>query len=192
MKKALFLFSALLLLAISSGRVSARLTGTEPGTDVWCAGPSGAEICVDVSGNLIPTTNNDATLGTSALAFSSAYIYDLTISDDLVVAGDVLKTPIASAVLGAGGTIAVAGACGGIVQLTVTANRTTDTTNTFTAPAAANTGCRVDVINGGGGTITLDTNSLFNVASNIVLGTGDSATVFSTGSAWILIGTHDN
>lgn len=202
MKKSLNLLAlllvAVLVIGVSTGKVYARLTGTDPGSDVSCWGVSGAEICVDASGNLLPTANNDTTLGTSALAFATVYAYDLALSDDLTVAddltvtGDILKTPIASAALGAGGTIAVAGACGGVLQLTVTADRTTDTTDTFTAPAAANTGCRLDVINMGGGTITLDDNSLFNVAANIVLGTGDSAEVVSTGAAWLLIGTNDN
>lgn len=203
MTKTLRLFGALvcaaLILGISSGKVFARLTGSAPASaDVWCVGPSGAEVCVDASGNLLPTTDNDVTLGTSALRWATGYIVDLTVGDDLTVtgdatvAGDFLKTPLTAQVLGAGGTIAVTGGCGGVVQVSVTADRTTDTTNTFTAPSAANTGCRVDVINLGGGTITLDDNALFNVAANIVLSTGDSAEVVSTGAAWLLIGTSDN
>lgn len=208
MKKAFnfvgLLLASVLILGISTGRIHARLTGTEPGTDVSCWGVSGAEVCVDVSGNLLPTTDNDTTLGTSSLRWATAYILDITVGDDLTVSddatvaddltvtGDLLKTPVASAVLGAGGTISAAGACGGLVVLTVTADRTTDTTNTFTAPAAGNAGCRLTIVNGGGGTITLDDNALFNVAANIVLGTGDSAEVISTGTAWQLIGTHDN
>lgn len=81
---------AALILGISSGRVYARLTGTEPGTDQWCMGVSGAEVCVDASGNLIPTTDNDTTLGTSALRFATAYIMDITIGDDLTVTDDAL------------------------------------------------------------------------------------------------------
>ena len=66
----------------------ARLTGTDPGTDIRCDGPSGAEICVDASGNLIPTTDNDATLGTSSLRFSTIHSLDQTIGDDLTVTDD--------------------------------------------------------------------------------------------------------
>lgn len=209
MTKTLRLFGALvcaaLILGISSGKVFARLTGSAPtNADVWCVGPSGAEVCADASGNFLPTTDNDVTLGTSALQWATAYFVNLTVSGnsavtgnstvtgDLTVTSDILKTPVASAVLGAGGTIGVAGACGGVVQLNVNADVTTDTTNTFTAPSTANTGCRVDVINLGGGTITLDDNALFNVAANIILSTGDSAQVVSTGAAWLLIGTSDN
>lgn len=90
MKKLIYsswlVFCAIMLVGIGSGRVYARLTGTNPGTDVHCVGISGAEICVDVSGNLIPTTNNDTTLGTSSLQFANAYLVDATISGDLTVA----------------------------------------------------------------------------------------------------------
>ena len=188
----LLLLSSLLVLGVSSGRVFARITGTEPGTDISCWGPSGAEVCIDVSGNLLPTTDNDTTLGTSALRWATAYILDITVGDDLSVTGDILKTPIASAVLGAGGTISAAGACGGVVRLTVTDNRTTDTTNTFTAPSAANTGCYLTVVNMGGGTITLDDNALFNTAVDEILATGDSVEVWSDGAIWQLIATNDN
>lgn len=82
---ALMLLTGLLMLGIGSGRVSARLTGTEPGTDISCWGPSGAEVCIDVSGNLIPTTDNDTTLGTSVLRWATAYIMDITVGDDLTV-----------------------------------------------------------------------------------------------------------
>ena len=76
MKKTLYLastlFCALLLVGIGSGRVYARLTGS--GTDAWCVGASGAEVCVDSSGNLVPTTDNDGDLGTSALRFKNRYV----------------------------------------------------------------------------------------------------------------------
>jgi hypothetical protein len=63
--------SAFLILGVSTGRVFARLTGTNPGTDIWCAGPSGAELCLDVSGNLLPTTSATQTLGSSSLPWAS-------------------------------------------------------------------------------------------------------------------------
>jgi len=92
MKKVLHLAGFLVCLAvivgISSGRLHARLTGTDPGTDVWCDGINGAEVCIDSSGNFIPTTTNDATLGTSSLYWAGIYSYDMTIADDLAVSGD--------------------------------------------------------------------------------------------------------
>jgi hypothetical protein len=51
----------------------ARLTGTNPtgaSSDAWCVGPSGAEVCVDYQGNVLPTTNNDTTSGTSSLRWA--------------------------------------------------------------------------------------------------------------------------
>lgn len=79
------LLCAILVLGIGSGRVFARLAGTNPGTDIWCMGPSGAEVCVDTSGNLLPTTDDDTTLGTSALRWATAFIMDITVGDDLTV-----------------------------------------------------------------------------------------------------------
>lgn len=208
MKKSLklagLLLAAVLVLGISQGRVFARITGTEPGTDIWCVGPSGAEVCVDVSGNLLPTTDNDATLGTSSLRFSGIFAYDLTLSDDLSVAddatitddltvgGDLFHTPIATQTVTAAGTISLAGACNGLVRIRADADVTTGTTNTFTAPSAANTGCVYYIINTGGGTITLDDNALFDVPGNVVLGTNDGATIVQGPVSHILLGTSDN
>lgn len=202
MKKTLhfagMLLCGVLLLGLGSGRIHARVTSQAATTaDVWCAGPSGAEVCVDVSGNLIPTTDNDTTLGTSALRWATAYILDITVGDDLTVAddatitGDLFKAPV-SVTLGAGGVIPIAGACGGLLDISVTDSRTTDTTNTFTAPSAGNAGCRLTVRNAGGGTITLDDNALFDVIANVVLGTGDIQEVISNGAAWLPIQSHDN
>ncbi len=87
MKKSLRLLAllgcAILVLGISTGKIYARVSGS--GSDSWCVGPSGAEICVDTSGNLLPTTDNDTTLGTSALRFATAYVLDLNVDDDLTV-----------------------------------------------------------------------------------------------------------
>ena len=195
---------AALILGVSSGRVYARLTGTEPGTDQWCMGVSGAEICVDASGNLIPTTDNDTTLGTSSLRFATAYILDITVgddlsvtddatvTDDLTVGGDLFHTAIATATLSDAGTISLAGACNGLVRLSVLGDVTTNTTNTFTAPTAANTGCVYYILNTGGGTITLDDNALFNVPANVALGTNDGAVIIQGSVSHVLIGTSDN
>jgi len=86
MKKPLYLIFAVLVAALGYNLVSARLTGTDPGTDIFCVGPSGAEICVDASGNLIPTTDSDTTVGTSSLRFATVYA-------DTVDAGTTLTMP---------------------------------------------------------------------------------------------------
>lgn len=97
--------------------------------------------------------------------------------------------------IAAGGTI-TADACGGIKRITATAARTTDTTNTFAAPAAANAGCAMDVVNISTDAITLDANLLFNGAgaANVVLGSSDTVRVISTGAggAWFQIGGTGN
>lgn len=104
----------------------------------------------------------------------------------------------ATQTIGVGGTI-TANACGGVKRITSTAARTTDTTNTFTAPSTAsdvgNAGCVMDVINDSQYAITLDYNALFNSASagNVVLGSSDTVRVASDGAAWYQIGgTGDN
>lgn len=91
----------------------------------------------------------------------------------------------AAQTLGAGATIA-ADACGGIKRITATAARTTDTTNTFTAPSALNAGCLMNVTNVSAFTITLDSNALFPVPGGVdmVLQSSGSATVWSDGSLW--------
>ena len=204
MKKSLHLVAILctmtLLLGLGTGRVFARLTGTEPGTDVHCVGVSGAEVCVDVSGNFLPTTDNDTTLGTSSLRWATAYVLDVVVGDDLTVAddstvtGDSFKTMGATVTVAGSDTISVAGACGGVLRLNATDNRTTSTTDTFTAPAAANAGCVLYVVNQGGGAITLDANAKFVCAdaANKVLGTNDGVVIVNTGSAWVCVGSSDN
>lgn len=72
--------SSLLFIGILAAvhTVSARLVGTNPGTDVFCVGgtPSTAtnEICVDATGNIVPTTTGVSSLGTSSLAFKDLYV----------------------------------------------------------------------------------------------------------------------
>ncbi|HMN67116.1 MAG TPA: discoidin domain-containing protein [Bdellovibrionales bacterium] len=100
---------------------------------------------------------------------------------------------VATQTIGAGGTI-TANACGGIKRITATAARTTSTSNTFTAPAGANAGCCMDVINVGSFNITLDNNSNFYSAgaANVVLGARDTVRVCSDGTAWTQIGATGN
>lgn len=78
-----------------------------------------------------------------------------------------------------------ADACGGIKSITATGAVTTSTTNTFTAPAAANANCVMHVQNVGTNAITLDANSNFQTIgdANIVLGADEGVTVSSTGAS---------
>jgi len=87
MKKIAGLFlgvSIILAIAIMSEMVTfARVTSSAIDRDVWCVGVSGTEVCVDSSGNFIPTTTNSVDLGTSSLEFKNLYI-DGTITTDAI------------------------------------------------------------------------------------------------------------
>lgn len=110
-----------------------------------------------------------------------------------VSAGPFIANPPTSAAVAAAGTIA-ADACGTIKQVyvgavgTSTGSVTTSTTDTFTTPAAANSGCCMDVVSIETGTdnITLDSNANFKTGtgSDIVLAPGKAVRVCSNGSAW--------
>lgn len=192
-----------LILHISMPAIEARITGTQPTVaDISCWGPDGAEVCVQDGGAVIPTTDNDAALGTSALRWSdvraldATFGDDVTVSDDLTVTGDAFKTMAATITVTAGMNISVAGACGGILRLTATTDVTTSTTDSFTAPGSGNAGCIIAVINSGGdGQISLDDNSNFDTgvgypsSGAIKLGTSDAVLIGSLGTRWFTIGT---
>lgn len=80
--------SALLFILLSSSAFS-RITGTLPSADdIFCVGPSGAEVCVDASGNWIPTTDDNQDLGTSSFKWKNLYLSGTTTSSgDLTVTG---------------------------------------------------------------------------------------------------------
>lgn len=195
------IFLAIVLIVIGSV-VHARITGTTVNPET-CWGDDGEEVCVDSSGNAIPTTDNDASLGTTSLRWSTVLSYDAAFGDDVVVGGTAITSqagPLqvvmpAVETIGAAGTI-TADACGTIKRITATAARTTSTTDTVTAPAAANAGCLMDILNVSTNTITLDYNVLFNSAgaADVVLGSSDTVRVGSTGAggAWFQIGGTGN
>lgn len=87
MKKITILASlvvAILGIAIINENVSfARLTSNSDSRDVWCVGVSGSELCVDSSGNFIPTTDDVSDLGTSSLQFQDGY-FDGTVYADVI------------------------------------------------------------------------------------------------------------
>lgn len=196
MKKALNLLALVAVagfLGLAAHVANARITGTQPtDADIACWGPEGAEACVDASGNVIPTTDNDTTLGTASLRWATVNALDLDAGDDLKVSGDLFKTMASTVTVASDATISVAGACGGVLRLAATANVTTNTTNTFTAPSASLQGCIVYLYNTGGGIITLDTNSNFAGPANVALATEDSAIIAHVSSKWVLLATSDN
>ncbi|MCE7887452.1 MAG: hypothetical protein DYH13_08150 [Alphaproteobacteria bacterium PRO2] len=98
--------------------------------------------------------------------------------------------PPTSEVVGAAATI-TANACGTVKQLTATANRTTNTTDTFTTPTASYAGCCMDVVNVDTvDTITLDQNGNFftGPGTDLALGPGQGVRVCSDGTDWYQAG----
>lgn len=86
-------WAAIVALLMSPVFVAARLTGTNPSAaDAHCVGASGAETCTDASGNHLPTTDDDATSGTSSLRWSAVHAMDVTVGDDVTVADDLTVT----------------------------------------------------------------------------------------------------
>ena len=197
-------FLAICLAVFMAVPSSARITGTQPtNADVACWGPDGAEVCIDASGNTVPTTDNDTTSGSSSLRWATVHALDATIGDDITVAddatvtGDLFKVMVATVTMTAAATIDISGACGGILRLTSNTEFTSSTTNTFTAPSTANAGCQVDIINVGNAPILLDTNANFPMigfpsVGNITLDTNDVITILQVGSKWVLLNTVTN
>lgn len=92
----------------------------------------------------------------------------------------------ASQTIAATNTI-TADACGGIKRITAAGAVTTNTTNTFTAPAAANANCVMHVCNVGSDAITLDANANFQTINDadISLGDAECVSVGSTGASGV-------
>jgi hypothetical protein len=106
--------------------------------------------------------------------------------------GRFLMTPPSSQTIADTNTITDDG-CGGIKQITSAGSVTTNTTNTFTAPAAGNTGCCMDVVNVGANAINLDENANFQAAADpVALGQYDSVRVCSNGTTWYQVGATGN
>lgn len=100
--------------------------------------------------------------------------------------GMLVVDPPAAQTIAAGGTIAH-DSCGTLKLITAAGAVTTDTTNTFTAPAAGNEGCIMHVCNVGAQNITLDNNANFKSAggADVVMTADDCVTVGSTGASGV-------
>lgn len=196
--------SLILAAMLFVGTAQARITGTQPtNPDIVCFGPDGTEVCVDSSGNIVNTTDNDGALGSSSLRFSAVNAYDLAASDDVTVAddatvtGDLFKVMAATVTVTDGvGIVLPDGACGGILRLTATTDVQSSDSGTITAASASNAGCALILVNSGGsGVITLDDNSGFDTgvgyphAGAIELGTSDVVMIMSLGTRWATVGT---
>lgn len=130
------------------------------------------------------TTPQTNTYGSLVPIFNAAY--DTTLG--ALQVSLYVPSPAAQTITG-GDTIAADACDGGLKQITAAGAVTTDTTDTFTAPAAANTGCCMDVVNIGAENITLDNNAHFfsAAAGNVVMTANDGVRVCSNGSAWYQI-----
>jgi hypothetical protein len=202
------LVAVLAIFSLIAKPVMARITGTNPtgsSADAWCVGSTGNEVCVDYQGNLIPTTTDDTSLGTSAKEWNAAFIKTVTAGTggvtsggDVVagVGGNLFKVPVATQTVTASGTISATAACGGILRLTPAGANVTSVG--FTAPSSANTGCIMYLVNLGGGTIGIATSTTFiapdlwpNVGGSpgVVLGTNDAIIVGQMGAKWIALST---
>ena len=98
-----------------------------------------------------------------------------------------VNLPLAAAQTIAAGNTITADMCGGLKQITASGAVTTSTTDTFTAPSAANESCTMRVCNiGTVNTITLDKNVLFFTSGGIDLPLpADSCVqVVSDGTKW--------
>lgn len=92
----------------------------------------------------------------------------------------------ATQVIAAGNTI-TADACGGVKRISSAGAVATSTTNTFTAPAAANAGCVLNVCNvNAADAITLDDNANFSASAgaDISLAGDECVQVGSDGVIW--------
>jgi hypothetical protein len=194
------MLGAFLIFSGHLDQLAARLTGTNPtgsSADAWCVGSKSNEACVDSSGSVIPTTDNDADLGTSSLRWRNLYLAgSQTVATDLTVAGNIFKTMVATTTVIATGNnplISAASACGGILRLTgANANVTSAG---FSNPAEV-PGCILYVMNvgtSGGGLITFVTSSTFIAplvggnSKDIQIGTNDVVIVGSSGNAWVVL-----
>jgi len=95
-------------------------------------------------------------------------------------------TPAATQTIAAGNTIA-ADSCGGVKRITAAGAVSTDTTNPFTAPAAANTGCVMMLCNiGTTNAITLKRATLFFAlaGADVVLLANSCIEVINDGTIW--------
>jgi hypothetical protein len=92
--------------------------------------------------------------------------------------------------IAAGNTVTADG-CGGVKRVSSAGAVTTDTTNTFTAPAAANAGCVMRVCNTAANAITLDANANFKTSGGVdvvLTDADDCVPVGSDGVVWRQMG----
>jgi hypothetical protein len=175
--------SAGTVVAATSGNAATATALASNPTD--CAADTYATT-IAASGNLTcAAITNASTTATSANTASAIVARD---SNGDFIAGkvnaQVLSIAPAAEAITAAATI-TANACGGLKLLSSAGDVTTNTTDTFTAPATANKGCYMSVCNTAAHTITLDNNAHFTSAAgaDVALAQNECISVISDGSA---------
>lgn len=176
--------TAYLLMSQDNACATTTCAGTSQLGTVQTAGQLPFEASGTCTGSLATATVL-TTVSTTSLQFGSNSAIETTIDSN-----GLRGTPPAAQTIADTNTV-TADACGTIKQISSAGSVTTNTTDTFTAPAAGNAGCCMDVVNSGANQITLDANAKFLSAgaANVVLGTGDTVRVCSDGASfWYMIG----
>ena len=77
---AVFVF--IFIFALLLGRQAiARITAETTFDDAWCVGDDAKEVCVDNAGNLVPTTDNNASLGATSLRWTKVNATSMTVTE---------------------------------------------------------------------------------------------------------------
>lgn len=137
---AALVLAAVAFWAINPHRGDARLIGTNPtgaSADVWCVGGRAyantavltTEVCVDASGNVIPTTTGTGSLGTSSLKWLNLFL-----SGNASIAGTAAVTGTSSFT----GNVGISTAAATYSELTVVA-ALASSTGTVVQAAPSNT-----------------------------------------------------
>jgi len=133
--------------------------------------------------------NWSTTANGSKVVIKTTPLTSVTAATSVSINGTGLIVTMPSAQTIAEGDVITADACGTVKRITAAGAVTTNTTNTFTAPAASNAGCVMYLVNVGAQNITLDTNSNFVSAgaANVVVTANDALIVASDGTDWYQI-----
>ncbi len=177
---------------------SVALTTNETGSDNTAIGYNSGNGLVSGGSNILigsgintPANNTSNHLNIGGTIFGDVSTDNVRIGGSGVVgAGPFMAVSPTAEVIGAAATI-TANSCGTVKQISATANRTTDTTDTFTAPTASYNGCCMDVVNiDTVDTITLDQNAKFftGAGTDLALAPGKAVRVCSDGTSWYQAG----
>ena len=165
-----------------AGRV--ELHFLKAGVQDWVVGQKGS-----ATGNPFAISSSDDAMGAATkLLIATDGSFLINGGTTLPVAPGLSVTPPGAETIADAATI-TANACGSVKRITSAGTVTTNTTNTFTAPAAGNAGCVMSVYNSGAQTINLDANANFLtlLGSNVALTAGCIVEVASTGASGVWI-----